>query len=813
MPLPREDPALPGGARPAEPPSRDRVRPGALSALLAELVLPPAEEPASPWDAALRPGATIGRFELVREVGRGGFGVVWEARDTALGRTVAFKAVRLGARPGVREERLLQEAEAAARLSHPNIVTLHDVGRCEQGPYLVLELLRGRTLAERLADGPMAVAEALRIASEIAKGLAHAHERGVVHRDLTPGNVFLCGDGQVKLLDLGLAHAFGRRKLEGGTPAYMAPEQERGAPEDERTDVYALGAILHHLLAGEPPFAPGARRGPPPRLEVPGAPALGELVARCLAPDPVERPRDAGEVRAALEGLAGEALRAPSTGRPVPVRRRRGRAIRTALLVTVGVAVGAAAAALLVRGRDAARPPGASIAVLPFADLSPQADQAYFADGLAEEILNALARVDGLHVAGRTSSFAFRGRGGDLRDVGARLKVGAVLEGSVRKAGNRVRIAAQVVDIASGYHLWSDTFDRELTDVFAVQDEIARAVVSALRVKLVQGEAPSTSGVRTANPAVYERYLEGRAAYGLFTEDGFRRAIAAYERALALDDAYAPAWAGLAIPLHYAAEAESDPRRRADLRQRAMAAAERAVELDPALAEGYTARGYLRAAYRWDWRGAESDVDRARALAPNDPTVLRRLCLHRLSVGRVDEALAAVRRAVDLDPMVPANWVALGSARKARGEYALTRAAYQRAREIAPRYEGLDYAFAFLSLREGDAQGALEGFGRARDEADRLHGTALAQHALGREREARAALEALVERHGSKRPYMVASAQAALGDRESAFAWLERAFGMHDLHLNDIRLDPLFEGLRGDPRYASLLRRMNLPDA
>ncbi|HEY6003220.1 MAG TPA: serine/threonine-protein kinase, partial [Anaeromyxobacter sp.] len=297
-----------GAAQPAEPRSP-------LTSLLAELARAPG---ASGWDLALHAGAVVGRFELLREIGRGGFGVVWEARDRELGREVAFKAV-LGGGDGtdVRQERLLREAEAAARLSHPNVVTLFDVGKGEHGPYLILELLRGGTLAERLEQGPLPAREALRIGIEMAKGLAHAHAQGIVHRDVKPGNVFVCDDGQVKLLDLGMARAFGHRTIEGGTPSYMAPEQWRGAPEDERTDVFALGVVLFQMLARELPFPDdgGATvRGPrpSPRLEVPGVPALGALVARMLAKDPVERPRDAGEVLAALLAVQEELSRTPA---------------------------------------------------------------------------------------------------------------------------------------------------------------------------------------------------------------------------------------------------------------------------------------------------------------------------------------------------------------------------------------------------------------------------------------------------------------------------------------------------------------------
>ena len=305
-----------------------RVRPGALSALLLDLVRPEAGAEAASWIGALRPGAVVASYELVRQLGRGGFGVVYEARDRRSGRAVAFKAVFGRGRTVMDDDRVLREAELAARLSHPNIVVLHDAGRCEHGPYLVLELLQGESLTERLRRGPLPIGEALRVTREVAEGVAHAHAAGVIHRDLTPGNVFLCRDGRLKVLDLGLAHAFGRRKIDGGTPAYMAPEQRRGAPEDERSDVFALGVLVHQMIAGELPFgdAPGAEIGPPPLLHVPAAPALAPLVQRMLQADPTARPRDAGKVLAELRAVA-KRLRADtsgSQGASRPARRATG---------------------------------------------------------------------------------------------------------------------------------------------------------------------------------------------------------------------------------------------------------------------------------------------------------------------------------------------------------------------------------------------------------------------------------------------------------------------------------------------------------
>ncbi len=807
--------ALPESEQPeGGAPESERVRPGALSSLLEELVR--STDGGAGWESALEPGAVVGRFELVREVGRGGFATVYEARDRALGRTVAFKALGPGTRPR-REERLVREAEAAARLSHPNIVTLHDVGRSEHGPYLVMELLRGRTLAQRLAQGPITLRETLRVAVEVARGLAHAHANGVIHRDLSPGNVYLCDDGQVKVLDFGMAHAFGRRKLDGGTPSYMAPEQWRGAPEDERTDVFALGVILYRMLADELPFRQDGAKPllfsrAAPALDVTEMPALGPLVDRMLERDPVKRPRDAGEVVAALTAFQQELARAPPTGKPRPVRTRRRSARRLALLAAVGVLLVAGGAAYLAHRRAPAAPRSPSIAVLPFADLSPQKDQEYFSEGLSEEILNALAHVEGLHVAGRSSAFAFKGRNDDLRAIGRRLNVGAVLEGSVRKAGNRVRITAQVIDVADGYHLWSETFDRDQADIFAVQDEIARAVVAALRVKLLPGQAPSTRAHRTAKPRVYELYLLGRQSYAKFTEEGFRGALQAYEKALAIDPGYAPAWSGISIQLSNLSEHTATRAEGMAFMRRALDAAEKAIALDPELAEGYAARGLMRLSLGWDWRGAQADMSRALELAAGDANTQRRYGILLSALGREDDAIAATRKAVEIDPLFAGNWMNLGGYYLSAGRLDLARSAFDRVREMSPGMEELDVMYALLALREGRPAEALTLFQRNREERTRLVGTAFAQHDLGHRAEARQALDALIAKYGDVYPVQVAAVYAWRGEHDRAFEWLDRAYARRDPDLGSIReKEGMLRDLPNDPRFKQLLRRMDLP--
>ncbi|HET9597255.1 MAG TPA: tetratricopeptide repeat protein [Anaeromyxobacteraceae bacterium] len=455
-----------------------------------------------------------------------------------------------------------------------------------------------------------------------------------------------------------------------------------------------------------------------------------------------------------------------------------------------------------------------SIAVLPFVDMSSARDQEYFADGLSEEILNALARVDGLHVAGRTSSFAFKGRNEDLRAIGQKLNVGTLLEGSVRKAGDRVRVTAQVIDIATGYHLWSETYDREVSDIFAVQDDIARSVVTALKVKLVGERGPPSRQARATNPDAYNQYLVGRAAYAGGSMDGIARAVVAYQKAVALDASYAPAWSGLAVALHYQAEDAADRAVRDAKRREAVEAADRAVALDPELAEGYTARGYLKAIYRWDWAGAQADLDRAMALAPSDATVLRRYALLRSMIGRPEEAIGAARRAFEVDPMFGGNAHALASAYIATGEYAAARATLERARATNPSVEGTDAMIALVTLLEGRASEALDLIRRVRKPAEeRAGGEAAALHALGRTAEAEEALARFTRAMADKHPAHVASLQAWFGRNDEAFLWLERAYQARDFGLVDIRNDALLKPLRGDPRFAALLRKMNLPAA
>jgi TolB-like protein/Flp pilus assembly protein TadD/predicted Ser/Thr protein kinase len=1515
------------------------VKPGALTDLLRRVAASPEEREAEP--TPLLPGAVVGRFEVVRELGRGAFGVVYEARDRELGRQVALKMVRPGA-AAVEDRKVSREAEAIARLSHPNLVTLHDVGRSEAGPYLVFELLRGKTLQERIDDGPMPAQEAVHIAVEVARGLAHAHAEGVVHRDLKPANVFVTTKGQVKILDFGMAHAFGRRRLSGGTPAYMAPEQWEDEPEDERTDVFALGVMLYRMLSGEYPFPEGEGRwsageATAPELDVAGAPGLAGLVDRMLEKAPKGRPRDGAAVLAALTPIE-DALRAKPADGSAPAhatrrkatlgdliaelrRRRVFRALlgygifafamlqvvepvmhgldlpgwvlrvvvvalgaglpltillswaydlkrtgivraapasdregmprrspwRLAGLVSAGAVLGAglswlaqrqvsppvpaagpdgritvavadfvndtrdgdleglsvqlitsleqsqrlrvltrsrmvdvlremgkpnvpvvdevlgrqvslaagvralvvasirrfddlyaidlkvldpstseyfftlkeersgkaaipgmidrlsekarerlretpaqvsasrvnvaeattrsyqawqhyfegtkledalryegaitqyrkavevdghfalawyriaylgefawwtaleerqeamaaaireidrvpvkermlfqawkahmerrpeeahalygqaaeafpqdkevlylagylyfherrfaealawfakalaldpaypealvhvvAALSRLGRGEEAvttardwvekapgtrsrvalaqalvsvgrseegievarrmvaedpgmtralafvlilaehfdeaeellrplakpgapnraasaaelllaltyqgrirealevvdqhaglpgvppwwelgmgwnvlaagrnttaalpkalaldeadlrrgetadqfaywylsagqerqaakaatrfhkpyqrkvyeallawrrkdftvaleglrpiartpeaspmvhwyhavvagdarqdeeaiaamdrfersgqfnpwrgggsaellnrralsqerlgdlsgakasvarllrwwrradadlpllaearalharlsAAPPAArpptdptpSIAVLPFADMSEKHDQEYFADGVAEEILSALARVDGLKVIGRTSSFSFKGKAEDLRAIGLKLGVGALLEGSVRREGARIRITAQVVGAADGYHIWSQSYDRQVTSVISLQQEIASSVAEALKVKLVHGGKPLPRSERSIDPEAYSEYLKGRQFHARSSEEAFRRAEKAYQRAVELAPDFAPAWAMLAHMRGVLADFARSPDEVARYQQGSLDAAERSVALAPDLADGFAARGPIRSIISRDWSGARSDLERALRLNSGDGYTHYLHAMFLLApTGRLREAIGALRRATELDPLRPIAWSSLGTLYNATGQLDLARGAFERSLEISPEHDyGID-GLAVTSLLEGQPGKALDASRRSGSEAGRMLVAAVAEGDLGREREARQALELLASRFADGRAYTIAAAHAWRGDGDQAFAWLDRALAQRDSGLLELGYDPLLRRIRSDPRWKGLLRRVNLP--
>ncbi len=777
-------------------------------------------------------------YTVLRQLGQGGMAEVFLVVQESLGREVALKVLSsASARDDSSRERFLREARIAASLHHPHIVPIHDFGVHEGCAYIAMEYEPGGTIApgagERLE--PQA---ALRLVRDIAGALDYAHGRGVVHRDIKPENVLRRADGAAILSDFGIARLIQGESVlttEGtsvGTPHYMSPEQLRGEKVDGRSDLYSLGILLWQLLTGELPYkgsdswAIGSQHlnAGIPRLP-PAMAHLQGLVDALLAKAADARLQSGAEVVRRIDALlAVSANQATMLETPSQLGQRRAawsrRNVGAAALLVAGVLVVAllgwrrfAAGPAIVPAPPALAPTPAaatvakSIAVLAFEDLSEAHDQGYFSDGISEELSNRLAQVPGLRVAGRSSSQSFKGKEATIAQIGRALDVSQVLEGSVRKDGDRLRVSVQLSNVADGYQLWSQSYDRKLTDVFAVQDDISSAVVEALKLALLPGPHPATNKRHTPSFEVYDHYLRGRQAMAGSGENSVERALESFRKAVALDPDYAEAFAGLAMAESFMAEGDPDPIHRDQGFQRASTAAERAVALDPGLGDAYSTRGYVRAIDFWDWNGAMADSEKAIAIDPGDARNQLRHCYLLAALGRLPEGAKACDLGTRQDPLFAPVWYQLGRLRAAQGDYPGAISAMNRTLAIDPGFRPAAQYLGTIALLQGDAGKAKTVFAQV----DSPIGLALAEHALGDGVESRRLLAEIIAKHANDFAYGIATVHAWSGDREQAFAWLDRAVAQHEIGVILLKSDPLLHGLRGDPRYLALLKKLKLP--
>jgi TolB-like protein/Tfp pilus assembly protein PilF len=452
--------------------------------------------------------------------------------------------------------------------------------------------------------------------------------------------------------------------------------------------------------------------------------------------------------------------------------------------------------------------PERSIAVLPFVNMSSDKEQEYFSDGLTEEMIDLLGQVPDLRVPARTSSFYFKGKNEPVASIAQQLKVANVLEGSVRKAGKRLRITAQLVQADNGYQLWSQTYDRDDADVFAVQDDIAKAVVGALKIKLAPGEhVAATRG--TSNAEAYNQYLLGRVLARQGTLEAYRQALAALTKATTLDPNYAAAYASLGVSRAFSADLEGDA---AEL-ERGVRDTDRAIELAPDQADGYAARGLIRSSWLFDWDGAQADFQKALSIDPQDSDVQRSYSTFLLSTGRMAEALVASKKATELDPLSPSSWDANGVLYTTMGDYAAAAAAFDRALQLAPTNSYVTFNVGALQLLQGESQAALETFRKVDLGPFGNTGIAMAEHSLGHAKESQAALDAVQAKYSNEAAYQIAEVFAWRGEKDKAFEWLERAYRQKDGGLSVLLTDPLIKSLHGDPRFTALRQRLKLPMA
>ncbi len=765
------------------------------------------------------PPVVANRYEIERELGQGGMGRVFVALDRKLGREVAMKMLAPGAHSEEALRRFEQEARAAGALNHPNILAVHDIGTWQGEPYIVSELLEGETLGQRLRQGPLPLEEATNFALQLTQGLCAAHEKGVIHRDLKPENLFLTKEGRLKILDFGIAKLVAPMMLGTGetppspqprtetgailgTVGYMSPEQMRGQPADRRSDVFSFGTILYEMLAGRSAFerdtavetGSAILNDDPPPLHADVPATLRRLVQRCLAKRPEDRYQSAREL---VDVLASAGVERP---------RARRRILRWALggaAVLILVALAVLGWRLRARGDG----PGNSIAVLPFVNLSSDKENEYLSDGVTEEIINALANVDGVRVVARTSAFSFKGKNLDIRRIGDELNVATVLEGSVRREGNQLRVVAQLIGVADGYHLWSKTYDRELKNVFTVEDELSRAIVEQLRPRLIGVKTLVQQA--TSSSEAHNLYLQGRFFWNQRTREGLAKAEGLFQQALALDPGYALAHSGLSdCYLSTIAYGGAPAAQNTSL---AAAEALKAVELDGSLAEAHSSLAMVKEA-AYDWGGAEREHQRALALRPGHMQGHQWYGRQLWVRGRFAEAQAEAERARQLDPSSFIVGHLIAALAFDQRDY---RKAIEQARRTLELNPGFDLsrillAEAYLQIgRLGEALAAIDEVNSP--SAQLLAARAEVLAASGEKDAARALVEQVEQRMGAIPPAVaLAGARLALGDQEAALAWLEKALAQGDQLLLRLKVNPMWDPLRAEPRFRALLRRMNL---
>ena len=729
----------------------------------------------------------MGRYTVERELGRGGMATVYLADDLKHHRQVAIKVLRpeLGSLLG--PDRFAREIRIAAALNHPHILPLHDSGAAGGRFYYVMPFVAGESLRQRLArEGPLPIDEAIRIIRQVASALHYAHLQGVIHRDIKPETILL-HEGEALVADFGIAlaadAAAGERLtktgLMVGTPEYMSPEQAAGERTlDARSDVYSLGCVLYELLAGEPPHTGATARmviakrftEPAPRVRrlrpaVP--PAVEQALVRALAREPGDRFPSAAAF--------ADALTAPAPGGP--------------------------------------RPP--SVAVLPFLNLSADPENEFFADGITEEVIAQLSKIRSLKVISRGSVMGFKKRERDLREISAALDVETLLEGSVRRAGDRVRIVAQLIDALTDRHLWAETYDRQLTDIFAIQTDVALQIAAALKAELSLDERTRIHREPTADVRAYQLYLQGRHCYTRYTEESIRKGIDYFRQAIAADHHYALAHVGVALAYAELAAGQGGGTVRPDeAYHQGMEAVTRALALDGDLGEAHAVLALLRMVHDFDWAGAEAQFKLALELSPGGADIYDHYGWLCAALERYDEALALVQRAQELDPLTHRADVATTLLRAGRHGEALQAAL--RCIEFEPEYGRGRSTLGWAYLKNGMPD---EGLAELERSVRLVPGNTLylaqlgeAYGLAGRPEQAREVLGRLQEmsRERYVSPYHMAYVYTGLGEQETAIGCLERAYEERAGSVYGIKGSFLFTSLRAHPRFGALLRKMNL---
>ncbi len=737
-------------------------------------------------------GKNVSHYKILEKLGEGGMGVVYKAQDTKLDRMVALKFLPKHLLCDEEAKtRFMHEAKAASALNHPNITTIQEINEAEGECFICMEYVEGKSIKELIKERKIEgwdIRQIVDVGVQITEGLSKAHQRGIVHRDVKSDHIMLTDEGLVKIMDFGLAKLKGAAQLTEagitlGTAQYMSPEQAQGKEVDYRSDVFSLGVVLYEMITGQLPFrgsyqqaviysilnenplpVDSLRAGVPTDLEL--------IVNKALAKNPDSRYQKAADMLLDLRKLKERFESITSRRRP-------------------------------------------SIAVLPFTNLSADKEQEFFCDGMAEEIINALTHVEGLRVVARTSAFSFRGKQTDIREIGKKLNVETLLEGSVRKAGNRLRITAQLASVADGYHLWSEKYDRDAEDIFAIQDEISLAIVDKLKVQLLGEEKAKLTTRHTDDPEAYDLYLKGRYFCSKRTEQDIKRSIQYFEQAIARDSDYALAYAGLADSHILLAEYSFLPPKEAF--PRANAAVTRALEVDQTLAEAHTSLAFIKALSDWDWMGAKNEFQQAIELNPGYANARQWYGEYLTMKGQYGEATAEFERAQELDPLSLVIGVASAvNLFCGTRQYDQVIEKCEKLLEMDPDFGGVLNVIGMAYRERAMYEEAIQAFQKARtfDEANTwVTGELGHVYAVsGKVSQAQKVLEEL--KRLSKLRYVppdnIALIYLGLGKKNLAFEYLERAHQDRSVGMCWLKADPIFHSLRSDPRFTALLKRIGL---
>jgi eukaryotic-like serine/threonine-protein kinase len=849
---------------------REALLPGAaqaadLKALMSLPRLGGADEASGPAASGLAPGARVGPYQLIRLLGAGGMAEVWLARraDGAFKREVALKLPMLARAQAGLEARFARERDILASLEHPHIARLYDAGVDPQGlPYLAMEYVQGAPLTDWCDAHRLGLVERLGLFLQVLEAVQYAHEKKVIHRDLKPSNILVTEAGQVQLLDFGVARllleaeekdqpaltsVYGRAL----TPDYASPELLRGDPIDARSDLYSLGVLLYELLTGTQPYrlksaasigaldhaiatievkkpsmqleqsAAATRASTAERLARQLRGDLDAVVLKALAKEPAQRYPSAAALAEDLRRYLDDK---PIRARPARiVYRLRKFILRNRALLAVSVA--ALAAILVVLGYARYRESLAqvtvsaaatnvvvdkSIAVLPFVDMSEHRDQEYFSDGLSEELIDMLTKIPDLRVPARTSSFYFKGKQATIAEIAKALGVSHVLEGSVRKSGNTLRITAQLIRADNGYHIWSQTYDRKLDDIFQIQDEIAQSVVNGLKVSVLGGTVPRATP--TANRDAYLLYLQAKELhYRGNSLESSRKAIDYLHEALKLDPEFSQGWVTLATSL--AADYNLfDVEPHDEARALIYSALDRARKLEPSLLPIHVVLGRVLYEVDWSWQAADAELKQAIELEPGNAEAHRLAGYLATTYGRFDEAIEQSEKAIELDPLQPWNYIARGYAAYRSGRLAQAEANFRTALDLAPGSGKFHCLLGAVLIARGQHESALAEMKNESNPRYRHVGMALALGAMGQSNESDKELRTAEQEFGDEMGYWIAMVYASRRDPDRAFAWLDRAFNVYGDGITWIKGDPLLGSLVEDSRYKVLLQKMRLPE-